>query len=775
MEIAPKDEAGPRILIVDDDVGTSETLGDVLRARGHAVLAATSGGEGLRMLARHPVDVAIVDIKLPDMSGLELLDAIKEASPHTVVIFVTAHASIDTAIQAVNRAAFAYIEKPFAMDHVLSTIRGGLEGAHLARALHESEERYRLVTEHIHDAVFLFDLEGRVTFANRRIEELTGYRRDELVGQPLSLVLTAEGARGAAARLATVRAGHDVPFFYETELVRKDGTTLVVEVNSTSVTKDGVIVARLGAARDITERKQAENELRQSEERFRATFEQAAVGMGYTTLEGRWVRVNRRLCEMVGYTRDELLELTFQDITHPDDHDLDRVAQRQLVANEIQTLTREKRYLHKNGSIVWINLTVSILHETSGPAKYFMAVVQDITVSKQLEQELLHAQRMDGLGQLAGGIAHDFNNLLTVIGGRSHLMLARLPADAPLHRDAELIQKTADRAAALTRQLLAFSRKQLLQPRVVEPNDLVRNATNLLTRLIGEDIKLVFVPGPDLGRVRVDPGQFEQVIVNIAVNARDAMPQGGRLTVETSNVVLDAGYAAHHVGVEPGPYVIVAVSDTGVGMDLATQARIFEPFFTTKEPGKGTGLGLATVYGIVKQSGGHIRVDSEPGAGTTFRIYLPRTDAVLEETASADGRLPQGRDTILIVEDEEEVRLFTREVLERAGYTVLEATDGDDAIRISRRHSGAIDMLLTDVVMPQMSGRDLAAAIAVARPETKILFMSGYTDDAIVRHGVLEAGSQFIEKPFSPQALTVKVREVLDRDARPMLPAAAGH
>ena len=376
-----------RILVVDDDPGACETLSDVLRARGHTVHTAISGREGLGVLATNPVDVAIVDIKLPDIPGLELLDAVKDASPQTEVIFLTAYASISTAIQAVNGAAFAYVTKPFEMEHLLATMHRAQEKRDLLGALRASEERYRLVTEHIHDAVFLVDLENRFTFGNGRVEELTGYRLDELGGRPTSLVLTPEGARAAAARLETVRAGHDVPLFYETELVRKDGTRILVEINSTSVVKDGAIIGRLGVARDITKRKEAETALRESEERFRATFEQAAAGMGHSTLEGRWVRVNQRLCDIVGYSREELLTRSFQDMTHPDDLDVDMVAQRQLLANEIQTLSREKRYLHKDGSIVWIDLTVSMLRAPSGLPKYFIAVVQDITGRKQLEQE----------------------------------------------------------------------------------------------------------------------------------------------------------------------------------------------------------------------------------------------------------------------------------------------------------------------------------------------------------------------------------------------------
>ncbi len=735
----------------------------MLRAKGHAVQTATSGRQGLSLLESHPVDVAIVDIKLPDIPGLELLDAIKRAAPASEVIFVTAYASTRTAIQAINGAAFAYLTKPFEMEHLLATLAKAREKQDLIRALRESEERYRLVTEHIHDAVFLVDLEGRFTFGNGRIEQLTGYRVDELVGRPISMILTPEGQRATDTRLQAMHTGHDVPLFYEIEIVRKDGGRVLVEISSTSVRRGGRTIGRLAVARDVTQRKAADTALRDSEERFRATFEQAATGMGHTTLEGRHVRVNQRLCDIVGYTREEMLARTFQDITHPDDLDLDLVAMRQLIANEIPTLSREKRFIHKDGSTVWVDLTVSTMREASGEPKYFLAVIQDITARKQLEGELLHAQRMEGVGQLAGGIAHDFNNLLTVIGGRSQLALAALPGDHPLRRDLELIRTTAQRAAALTRQLLAFSRKQVLQPRVVNPGDLVRGSTNLLKRLIGEDIDLVFVPAPDVGRVRVDPGQLEQVIVNLAVNSRDAMPMGGRLTIETSNVTLDPAYAARHVGVTPGRYVMLAVSDSGEGMDAATRARIFEPFFTTKGPGKGTGLGLATVYGIVKQSGGHVRVYSEVGAGTVFRIYLPRTDAVVEAQESDDVAIPRGIETVLLVEDEEDVRDVAREVLEQLGYQVLEATSADDAILIAQRHMGIINLLLTDVVMPRMSGRVLAEMIAAERAETKVLFMSGYTDDAIVRHGVLEAGTQFLEKPFTPQALAFKIRAVLDR------------
>jgi PAS domain S-box-containing protein len=626
------------ILIVDDDPGTCETVADALELKGHAVHTGHQGWDGLALLETVAIDVAIVDIQLPDITGLKLLEAIKRAVPDTEVIIITGYASVATAIEAINGAAFAYLRKPFEMTHLLATVEKARQKRELVRALRESEER------------------------------------------------------------------------------------------------------------------------------FRATFEQAAVGIAHNAMDGRWLRVNQRCCDILGYTREELLASTFLDITHKDDLALEHEQIRRFLAGEIRTLSREKRFVHKNGSDVWVDMTVSVAQGPVEGSDYFIAVLQDITARKQLEQELLHAQRMEGVGQLAGGIAHDFNNLLTVISGRSQLALDRIAPGDPLRRDFDLIHKTSARAAALTRQLLAFSRKQVLQPKVVDLNELVGHSTSLLKRLIGENIELVFVPRADVGRVRVDPGQLEQVIVNLAVNARDAMPEGGRLTVETANVALPAEYAALRVDVDPGYYVMLAVSDTGVGMDRAVQARIFEPFFTTKGPGHGTGLGLATVYGIVKQSGGHIRVYSEPGRGTAFKIYLPRTDAPPEPaSAAAPSALPRGTETVLLVEDEKEVRGLAREVLEGLGYTVLEAAVPGDASLIAERHVGLIELLLTDVVMPGMSGRALASRVAAERPETKVLFMSGYTDDAIVRHGVLEPGTSFLEKPFTPQALAMKVREALDR------------
>ena len=410
----------------------------------------------------------------------------------------------------------------------------------------------------------------------------------------------------------------------------------------------------------------------------------------------------------------------------------------------------------------------------SRPARFVSAVVRALREAeekaehKRLEEQFRQAQKMEAIGQLAGGIAHDFNNLLTVINGYSELMLQTLSADDPQRNSLEQIKTAGKRAALLTQQILAFSRRQVLEPRVLDLNEAVATMDKLLRRMIGEDIALVSSPDPALWRVKADPGQIEQIIMNLAVNARDAMSQGGKLTIETANVELDEAYARRHASVQPGPYVMLAVSDTGIGMDAKTQARIFEPFFTTKEPGKGTGLGLSTVYGIVKQSGGNIWIYSEPGKGATFKIYLPRVDEEVEVTAPVPVRPEtlRGSETILLVEDDEMVRALAGAILQYNDYTVLETRNGQEALRICQEHPGPIHLLITDVVMPGMSGRELADRLAPLRPSMKILYMSGYTDNAIVRHGVLDIGTAFLQKPFTPVALAQKVRKVLDTPPR---------
>jgi signal transduction histidine kinase len=426
------------------------------------------------------------------------------------------------------------------------------------------------------------------------------------------------------------------------------------------------------------------------------------------------------------------------------------------------------KHRKKDGGEIEVEITSHPLFFDGRNAKLVLA--KDITERRRAEQamreteaQLRQSQKLEGIGQLAGGIAHDFNNLLTVINGFSALAMKGLPAEDPLRDNLEEIKKAGDRAASLTRQLLAFSRKQVLQPEILNLDSVVAEMEKMLRRVIGENIDLRAVLEPELGNVKADPGQIEQIILNLVVNARDSMPGGGKVTIETDNVYLDEEYANNHVGARPGHYVMLAVSDTGTGMDEETQARIFEPFFTTKELGKGTGLGLSTIYGIVKQSGGNIWVYSEVGRGTTFKIYLPRVDAEAQQYKhiSATEEALSGTETILLVEDEQMVLKLARQILATQGYRVLEAKNGEAALRMCAHDQGPIDLLLTDVIMPEMSGPELAERLHRLRPELRVLFMSGYTDDAIVHHGVLEEGANFIQKPFAPDVLARKVRQIL--------------
>jgi len=518
----------------------------------------------------------------------------------------------------------------------------------------------------------------------------------------------------------------------------------------------------LGISQDVTERKRAERALRESQQLLQAIIDNSTAVIYVKDLQGSYLMVNRRYEEIFHLTREAVLGKTDHDVFSQEAADAFRAMDQRVVAAGT-ALTEEEVAPHDDGPHTYISVKCPLWDNAGKPYAVF-GISTDITERKRLEQQLLQSQRMEAVGRLAGGVAHDFNNLLTVIIGESELMLASLAPNDPLRAQIEAIDSSAQRAADLTRQLLAFSRKQVLQPKVLDLNTIVTDLGKMLRRLIGEDVELINRLSSNLGRVKADPGQIEQIIVNLAINARDAMPRGGTLTIETNNTKLDDQYASQHPEVRPGDQVMLAVSDTGTGMDREMQSRIFEPFFTTKERGKGTGLGLATVYGVVKQSEGHIWVYSEPGRGTTFKVYLPKVEEPAEVTRRSAGRSSSagGSETVLVVEDDDGVRGVVRQVMSSAGYTVMECKNAEQALSMSGSYSGHIHLMVTDVIMPGASGRELAQKITALRPGIRVLYMSGYTDNAIVHHGVLDEGVAFIEKPFTPDRLLHKVREVLN-------------
>jgi len=525
--------------------------------------------------------------------------------------------------------------------------------------------------------------------------------------------------------------------------------------------------ARLGpAVRGALERQRAaehmKRQLREQEEYFKSLIEQAMDITAVLDADGAIRYASPSASPLLGYAPEELVGRRMLDLVHADDAAATVRVFSEGVATGQGGRLLELRFRHKDGTYRVLEAIGRYLLDD--PVVQGVVInARDVTERRSLERQLLQAQKMEAVGRLAGGVAHDFNNLLTAILGYSGLLLDGLPTLSPLRPDLEEIRKAADRGAGLTRQLLAFSRKQVLEMRVLDLNELVTDMDKLLRRLLGEDIVVVTQLAPALGAVRADAHQLEQVVVNLAVNSRDAMPQGGQLTIETRNAELDDSYVREHVPVRPGSYVMLALSDTGTGMSAETMSHMFEPFFTTKEAGKGTGLGLATVYGIVKQSGGYVWCYSEPGRGTTFKVYLPRVDAPVDRLpVRAAARSTRGSETILVVEDEPALREIIHRVLEKQGYTVVEASTPAAALTLARNQAGPIHLLLSDVVLPGRSGRALADELLVQRADLKVLFMSGYTEDVIVQRGVLAPGTPFINKPFSADRLAAKVREVLD-------------
>jgi PAS domain S-box-containing protein len=783
-------EARPlRVLLVDDEP-TQRKIGRLrLEEAGYVVETAADASEAFEKTSTLPPDAILSDVLMGDVDGFVFCRRLREDArfDSIPVILLSEHYDAERDPELCARVGAARIvERTPDFGAELSALRTTLASKPVAGAAvpdtelyekllsrnakqitrligeaHVAEERYRMLFEHANDAITLLAPDGTVLEANARWRTLIGVEPAAMRGRnfrefaPAGQELWDIHDFYAAINAGVNRSGA-VP------LRNADGGVVYVEF-SLAIIELADERAVLSIGRDVTAEVLARRALAAAEERYRTLVERLPDVLWTATADGHIVFATPNLIDLLGYTAVELAAETLEERltrVHPDDRRAVSDGIAECVAHG-QPFDVECRVRHKRGHWLWIRNRVTARYERSG-IRYLDGLLSDINDHKILEESFHQAQKMEAIGRLTGGIAHDFNNILAAILANSDFLLESLDSKDPRRTDAGEIRVAAERAAALTRQLLAFSRRQVLEPAVVDLNSTVSGLEKMLCRLIGEDISLTVVPGSALGSVRVDVGQLEQVIMNLVVNARDAMPTGGQLSIETANVELTDAYADNHTPVIPGPYVMLAVSDTGSGMDEATQRRLFEPFFTTKEVGKGTGLGLSTCYGIIKQSGGYIWVYSEPGHGSVFKIYLPRVDALAADPAPNGERASlEGSETVLLVEDDPRVRSAVKRMLELYGYHTLVAADAREAMALAERHAGPIAVVLTDVVMPLSSGPQVAERLR-RRFGCKVLFMSGYTDHAVLRSGVTQPGHSFIQKPFSPEGLARKLREVLD-------------
>jgi two-component system, cell cycle sensor histidine kinase and response regulator CckA len=647
----------------------------------------------------------------------------------------------------------------------------------IRRELLQREELFHLISENAADMIAVVDMEGRRIYNSLSYQKALGYSPEELqASSSFEQIHPDDRERVKESTEDARRSGIGKTLEYR--LRHKNGTWLVLESTSSVIRNTKGEPEKLVIVnRDVTERKRAEEALRRSEAGFRSVVEDAPYGIYRASTTGKFLQVNPALRKMLGYEAAEDLlgrDLASEIFRHTGDYQ--RLIEFLTRTDEIKDV--EVDWKRQDGTPITVRCSGRRVNDENGAPAYLEVFAEDVTEKRVLERQLRMAQKMEAIGRLSGGIAHDFNNLLGVIIGYSRVLRKALANNAALCEHAVEIEKAGQRAASLTKQLLAFSRQQVLTPAVLNLNTLASDMEKMLPRLLGEDVEVSLTLDPDLGNVKADQSQIEQVIMNLAVNARDAMPMGGKLKIQTANMELDQAYTWNHPGSKVGSYVMLAVTDTGTGMDAGTLTHIFEPFFTTKERGKGTGLGLATVYGVVKQSNGYIWVDSAPGKGASFQIYLPRHvgEPVVDEQKVDLGEKLGGSESILLVEDAEPLRKLAQTFLAAAGFRVLSAASGEDALEVAARHGGTFDLLLTDVVMPGMNGRVLAEQLLPRQPGMKVLYMSGYTDSFIAGHGVLDpGGAQLLHKPFTEEVLIRKVREVLDGGKKPAPASSTGN
>ena len=802
------------ILVVDDNPSNLRLLAGMLSEKGYKVRPAPSGSLALKSVQSTLPELVLLDIKMPDMDGYEVCRRLKadERTRDVPVLFISAMAEVADKIKGFNIGAVDYITKPFQHEEVLARVethvslarmhkrlqqevmerkgtqdlvkqandeleqrvkertfeltvaneqlKDEIEERKLAeKTLWESEERYRELVDSLPQIVFEMDDTGTLTFVNRNAFDIFVYTQSEFdKGLNAFQMLIPEDCDRAMEDMQRVFNGDKLGGVEYTAL-RKDGDTFPIILDATPIWRDNKPIGLRGIIMDLTERKRAE------EERMRLieAINQAAESIMITDTKETILYVNPAFERLTGYTQEEAIGRN-PSILKSGKHDEAFYKQMWHTLTSGETWRGEIINKTKDGTLFTEEATISPVFDNKGKIINYIGVKHDVTKQRVLEDQLRQAQKMETVGRLAGGVAHDFNNMLSVILGSVELVMNRDDLDDSMLKNLQQIQKAAESSADIIRQLLAFSRKQVIEPRVVNLNPLIKDVEKMLARLLVEDIDVLSVPEKEIWNIMADPGQIHQIVANLCINARDAMPQGGKLTIETANVTLDDTYCEEHAGFVPGCFVMLAISDNGIGMDKEILAHIFEPFFTTKKEGKGTGLGLASVYGAVKHNNGFINVYSEPEQGTTFKLYFPQCAGEAEKPKAAV-KAPKALKTaaILLVDDDEMVRNITEMMLESAGHTVLVAETPEEALALCEKGGMDIDLLLSDVVMPQMDGKSLQKSIEALKPGIKTLFMSGYTASVIAHHGVLGKGMHFIQKPFSIEELVSKVREAIEQ------------
>lgn len=794
-----------KVLTVDDNADDRYLLRINLEHNGCVVIEAANGAEGLHLASTCNPDVIISDALMPVMDGFHLLRCIKtEESLQSIpfIFYSAVYTGDQEASLAISLGAEAFIAKPKEpevfwneLQRVLDECKGkkGLDvnprmmekkaedflqkyssivTAKLEEKVRELEEAKSLIEEKEQDWQETFDaiegcvsinsLDNNVHLANRHCRTMLGVTSDELYSHKcFELFHGTSSPIEDCPMISVMESGQTAEIErFETKLNRWISISCFPLRNKT-----GEVRGVVHFAKDITDRKNNALALERSETLFRSTFEQAAVGISHTSLDGRYIRVNKKFSDITGYTHDELLSLNYKDVTFQDDIEIDAKQRAELIAGNLESASVEKRFIDKIGENHWVNRTISLVRDKSGAPDYFVAVIEDISERKKIEQQLFQSQKLEAIGTFAGGIAHDFNNILAAIIGFGEMSLVKMRPDDAQRGNLLQILRAAERAAKLTRDILLYSRKQIQICKIVDLNEIVSNMKDFLNRVIGEDVDLNVTLAEDTLSVKVDVNHIEQVLMNLVTNARDAIDNGGEISIVVESEVMDQEFVERHGFGVPGSYALLSVADTGKGMDPETINRIFEPFYTTKKVGKGTGLGLSVVYGIVRQHNGYICVDSEPQRGTTFKVYLPITldhkDQGTELIFDAQIVLT-GKETILLADDDEMVREMVKLVLSSFGYTVIVAVDGKEAVSQYMNNAASIDLLLLDMIMPKMSGKDAYDAIRVHSPGVKVLFFSGYSSEMIEDKKKLDMTLPLLSKPITPQELLKKIRQILD-------------